>query len=214
MGDQNRGPRPCQPLCGGDSIGDKLGVHAGEGLVQQQRLCITAEQCPQQRSAPFLPAGEPALQAVPAPHRQSRVCAAPALPPAASAHGRSALDWQQQSAAGRGGPPERRAAGLSTPVTVPESGASSPIRMRSSVVFPQPERPISTAGPSTAHVKSCRTGVSPKRLQRFRITMLMPVPPRRGTFLPCAAAGLPPQTVPPTAARSPASMRTRPAWIA
>ena len=103
---------------------------------------------------------------------------------------------------------------LSTPVTVPESGASSPIRMRSSVVFPQPERPISTAGPSTVHVKSCRTGVSPKRLQRFRITMLMPVPPRRGAFLPCAAAGLPPQTVPPTAARSPASMRTHPAWIA
>ena len=59
MGDQNRGPRPCQPLCGGDSIGDKLGVHAGERFIQQQRGSILAEKRPQQGGAALLPAGEP-----------------------------------------------------------------------------------------------------------------------------------------------------------
>ena len=59
VGDENRGARPRQAFCGVDGIGYKLGIHAGEGLVEQQRLCITAEQRPQQRSAPFLPAGEP-----------------------------------------------------------------------------------------------------------------------------------------------------------
>ena len=40
MGDENRGARPRQAFCGVDGIGYKLGIHAGEGLVQQQRLCI------------------------------------------------------------------------------------------------------------------------------------------------------------------------------
>ena len=40
MGDENRGALPRQAFCGVDGIGYKLGVHTGEGLVQQQRLCI------------------------------------------------------------------------------------------------------------------------------------------------------------------------------
>ena len=33
MGDEDRGALPRQPFCGGDGVLDKLGVHAGEGLV-------------------------------------------------------------------------------------------------------------------------------------------------------------------------------------
>ena len=34
MGDKDRGALPRQPFCGGDGVLDKLGVHAGKGLVQ------------------------------------------------------------------------------------------------------------------------------------------------------------------------------------
>ena len=63
MGDEYRGALPRQAFCGVDGIGYKLGVHTGEGLVEQQRLCITAEQC-----AVFA-RRRAAQQAVPAPHR-------------------------------------------------------------------------------------------------------------------------------------------------
>jgi len=34
MGNEDRGALPRQPFCGGDGVLDKLGVHAGKGLVQ------------------------------------------------------------------------------------------------------------------------------------------------------------------------------------
>ena len=59
MGDEDRGALPRQPFCGGDGVLDKLGIHAGEGLVQQERFRIAAEQRAQQSGTALLPAGEP-----------------------------------------------------------------------------------------------------------------------------------------------------------
>ena len=59
MGDEDRGALPRQPFCGGDGVLDKLGIHAGEGLVQQERFRIAAEQRTQQSGTALLPAGEP-----------------------------------------------------------------------------------------------------------------------------------------------------------
>ena len=59
MGDEDRGALPRQPFCGGDGVLDKLSVHAGEGLVQQERFRIAAEQRAQQSGTALLPAGEP-----------------------------------------------------------------------------------------------------------------------------------------------------------
>ena len=55
MGDEDRGALPRQPFCGGDSVLDKLGIHAGEGLVQQERFRIAAEQRAQQSGTALLP---------------------------------------------------------------------------------------------------------------------------------------------------------------
>ena len=55
MGDEDRGALPRQPFCGGDGVLDKLGVHAGEGLVQQERFRIAAEQRAQQSGTALLP---------------------------------------------------------------------------------------------------------------------------------------------------------------
>lgn len=82
-----------------------------------------------------------------------------------------------------------------------ESADSSPSRMRSSVVLPQPERPISTMGRFTVQVKRCKTGVPPKLLQRSVITMLTRAPPRKDVSWPCAAGPPLPRTAPLTAAR-------------
>ena len=59
MGDEDRGALPRQPFCGGDGVLDKLGIHAGKGLVQQERFRIAAEQRAQQSGTALLPAGEP-----------------------------------------------------------------------------------------------------------------------------------------------------------
>ena len=40
---------------GGDGVLDKLGVHAGKGLVQQERFRIAAEQRAQQSGTALLP---------------------------------------------------------------------------------------------------------------------------------------------------------------
>ena len=59
MGDQNRGPLPCQAAGNGGGIPHQVGIHAGEGLVQQERFRIAAEQRAQQSGTALLPAGEP-----------------------------------------------------------------------------------------------------------------------------------------------------------
>jgi len=59
MGDQNRGPLPCQAAGNGGGIAHQVGIHAGEGFVHQQRLGILAQQGAQQGGAALLPAGKP-----------------------------------------------------------------------------------------------------------------------------------------------------------
>ena len=48
MGDQNRGPLPCQAAGNGGGIAHQVGIHAGEGFVHQQRLGVLAQQGAQQ----------------------------------------------------------------------------------------------------------------------------------------------------------------------
>ena len=59
MGDKDRGPLPCQAAGGGGCVPHKVSVHAGERLIHQQGLGITAQQRAQQRGAALLPAGKP-----------------------------------------------------------------------------------------------------------------------------------------------------------
>ena len=59
MGDQYRRAGTGQSFCCFDGVLHKLGIHAGERLVQQQRSGVTAEQRAQQCGAALLPAGKP-----------------------------------------------------------------------------------------------------------------------------------------------------------
>ena len=69
-----------------------------------------------------------------------------------------------------------RAVEMSTPLirTSPEDGFSRPTRVRSMVLLPEPEPPITTSvSPRrTSNVRPCRTSRSPKRTRRSRAEMM------------------------------------------